>query len=117
MPYKSIVEFFDGDSAAADLANPHLLIRVRKGHAPVPKGMFVRVPSPRLRIVEDLQQMANNQASKFLLDGLTTALREAPLVPSLVPSLGPPASAATVPAVLPSTAPESELKVDEKTSN
>ncbi len=68
MPYSLLVDFFDGDRKAAELANPHILARVRKGRARVPSGHFIRVPMPRKELAENLQRgkVSQVQAAKEL---------------------------------------------------
>jgi membrane-bound lytic murein transglycosylase D len=53
VPYKTIVQFFDGDLTAAELANPHLTSRVRKGSSQVPARSYLRVPPTRAQLAED----------------------------------------------------------------
>lgn len=56
MPFSLLVEFFDGDRRAAELANPHILYRVRRGRAQIPRGHFIRVPAGRKALAESLQR-------------------------------------------------------------
>lgn len=56
MQFSLLVEFFDGDRQATELANPHILARARKGRAHIPPGHFVRVPKPHQALAESLQR-------------------------------------------------------------
>lgn len=56
MPFSLLVEFFDGDRNATELANPHLLSRVRRGRTQIPAGHFIRVPKGRKELAEGLQR-------------------------------------------------------------
>jgi membrane-bound lytic murein transglycosylase D len=51
--WKTLVDFYDGESPLAELQNPHLTIRVRSKGKAIPKGTFVRVPTSRLELAKD----------------------------------------------------------------
>ena len=70
VPYKTLLEFFDGDKLSLDLTNPHLSARIRKGRAPVPVRSYVRVPTTRAEIMEEWLK------TKMTPSKLTQALSE-----------------------------------------
>lgn len=72
MRYRTVVDFFDGDDAVAEMANPHFLPRVRKGRSLVPAGSYIRVPPSRQWIAEKLQ------SGKLTPAQLSLALKETP---------------------------------------
>lgn len=51
--WRSIVDFYDGESDLAALQNPHFNNKVRTGRRPAPRGTFVRVPIARREIAEN----------------------------------------------------------------
>lgn len=73
VPFKSVIEFFDGNTNLASLLNPHVTSRVRAGQAMIPKGTFMRVPSSRGKIADDFMR------GKIPPSQLVAALRSAPL--------------------------------------
>lgn len=83
LPFRLLTDFFDGDSAAAALANPHLLMRIHKGRAPVPARSFVRVPPVRVKVLEEWL------STKMPSERLAQALKEAPLAPETALALQP----------------------------
>lgn len=107
LTFRMLVDFFDGDSAAVMLANPHLLMRIQRGRTPVPARSFVRVPGPRVKVLEEWQ------GSKMSNERLTQALKEAPLSPvqsiqvttQLTPPLASPTPIPEVPPVFKAPAP------------
>ncbi len=50
--WQTLVDFYDGESALAELQNPHLTQRVRRHNRSIPKGTFVRIPSSRLELAQ-----------------------------------------------------------------
>jgi membrane-bound lytic murein transglycosylase D len=52
-PYQTLVDFYDGDAASANLMNLHFTARVKTGKDLIPVGTFVRVPPSRLQIAKD----------------------------------------------------------------
>lgn len=71
--YRTLVDFFDGETAAADLANPHLLSRVRKSRSLIPAGAMIRVPTSRRKLAEDFL------SGRVTAARLALALKEAPV--------------------------------------
>ncbi len=53
IPYKTLLQFFNNDKAGAELANPHLTQRIRKGRSPVPVRSYIRVPPARAEIARE----------------------------------------------------------------
>ncbi len=51
--WKTLIDFYDGETPLAELQNPHLTDRVSKEHQPIPRGTFVRVPSSRLDLAKE----------------------------------------------------------------
>jgi membrane-bound lytic murein transglycosylase D len=93
IPYATLLKFFDDDKAAAELANPHLGIRVRRGKVSIPLGHFVRVPSGRESIMQDYQKGRLTDAK---LANSLKALKAKPIelprpapVPATLPALIP----------------------------
>lgn len=53
LEWRDLVRFYDGESALAELQNPHLMKRVRSGKTKIPKRTFVRVPLSRRELAEE----------------------------------------------------------------
>ena len=83
MPYKTLLEIFDRDESALELANPHFTSVVRTGRASIPAGTFIRVPSGRQKVAEDLL------SGRLKPTRLASILRETPLQrppPTVIPA-------------------------------
>jgi hypothetical protein len=93
--FKLLTQFFDGDEAATDLANPHILIRSRKGHDLIPLSTYIRVPSSRVQLAEDFE------AGRLSASALSLQLKEKPLLKTTL--LVPPVITAPPPLSLPSS--------------
>jgi membrane-bound lytic murein transglycosylase D len=114
--WKLLVDFYDGESALAELQNPHLTSRVRAKGKLIPKGTFVRVPTSRLELARDFvggrisEEALHNKLAITPIPRMTTsegregslrskigAVSEAAkaLLPFLTPS--PPSNAAPAP--------------------
>jgi len=93
--FKILTQFFDGDESAADLANPHILARSRKGHDLIPASTYIRVPSSRAQLAEDFE------AGRLNASALSLQLKEKPLLKAALPA--PPLIAAPPPVSLPSS--------------
>lgn len=50
LSWRTLVDFYDGESALAELQNPHLTEHVRTYNRSIPKGTFVRIPSSRVEL-------------------------------------------------------------------
>ena len=84
IPYKSLVQFYDGDSTSAELANPHFTPRVRRGRGAVPARTYIRVPAARVKLAEDwLAGKLSNPANfaKALLESPLQSVQEGFLPP------------------------------------
>ena len=73
VPYKTLLEFFDGDKMSLDLANPHLSTHIRKGRAPVPVRSYVRVPTPKAEVMEEW--LTGKMTPSKLTQALTDAMK------------------------------------------
>lgn len=106
LPWRLLVEFFDGEGPLAELQNPHITGRTKKKNQEIPKGTFVRVPSSRAdeinkyfsgEIKEDelrrrlavvpIPRMKAGESTTSKLGALTEAVKE--WIPFLDPSPTP----------------------------
>ncbi len=53
MTWKTLLDFYDGDSALAMLMNPHFSQAVRKARMQIPRGALVRVPQGRETVAKE----------------------------------------------------------------
>jgi membrane-bound lytic murein transglycosylase D len=51
LPWRLLVEFYDGEGPLAELQNPHITDRTKKKNRGIPKGTFVRVPATRAEVI------------------------------------------------------------------
>lgn len=51
LPYKALLDWYDGDAGLVRLYNFHLKAPVVKGRVPIPKGTFIRAPASRKDLV------------------------------------------------------------------
>lgn len=74
LEWRDVVRFYDGESALAELQNPHLMKRVRTGKAKIPKRTFVRVPLSRRELAEEWAK------GRISAESLTARLQAIPIV-------------------------------------
>jgi membrane-bound lytic murein transglycosylase D len=51
LPWRLLVEFYDGEAPLAELQNSHITDRTKKKSREIPKGTFVRVPATRADVI------------------------------------------------------------------
>lgn len=68
LSWQTLVDFYDGESALAELQNPHLTKRVREMNRSIPKGTFIRIPSARAEIAKEFMigKMSDDEVKKRL---------------------------------------------------
>lgn len=74
MSYQTLLEFFDGDWAATELANPHLLAASARSHLTIPARTYIRIPPSRVKIAENYTNGTLSAAQLHL--ALLTASKE-----------------------------------------
>lgn len=74
LDWRDVVRFYDGESALAELQNPHLMKRIRSGKVKIPKRTFVRVPLSRRELAEEWVK------GRVAANGLTARLQAVPIV-------------------------------------
>lgn len=106
LPWRLLVEFFDGEGPLAELQNPHITDRTKKKNREIPKGTFVRVPATRAEAIKQyfagtlteeelrrklavvpIPRMKAGESTPSKLGALTEAARA--LIPFLNPSPTP----------------------------
>lgn len=88
MKFSLLLSFYDGDRKLAELANPHLLARVRQGKSPIPVGNFIRVPKARVELAESFQRGKINMAkleAELKKEGISAQATARPEGAQLVP--------------------------------
>lgn len=53
IPWKLLVEIYDGEAPLAELQNPHLTQKLKSEGREIPRGTFVRVPASRAELVRE----------------------------------------------------------------
>ncbi|MBL7687611.1 MAG: lytic transglycosylase domain-containing protein [Bdellovibrionaceae bacterium] len=74
LEWRDVVRFYDGESALAELQNPHFMKRVRTGKTKIPKRTFVRVPLSRRELAEEWAK------GRVPTESLTARLQAIPIV-------------------------------------
>lgn len=106
LPWRLVVDFYDGEAPLAELQNPHVTAKTRKKNRDIPKGTFIRVPATRAEVIrqyfagvikeEELRRklaivpiprMKAQESTPSKLDALTDAARA--FLPFLNPSPTP----------------------------
>lgn len=106
LPWRLLVEFYDGEGPLAELQNPHITDRTKKKNREIPKGTFVRVPATRAEAIKQyfagtlteeelrrklavvpIPRMKTGESTSSKLGALTEAARA--LIPFLNPSPTP----------------------------
>ncbi|MCB0393007.1 MAG: LysM peptidoglycan-binding domain-containing protein, partial [Bdellovibrionales bacterium] len=76
--YRSLLDVFDGNSRLLDLMNPHFTFRIRKGHASIPTGTWIRVlPESVERLASALStapQITRSSESEYVVESGDTII-------------------------------------------
>lgn len=51
LPWRLVVDFYDGEAPLAELQNPHITDKTKKKNREIPKGTFIRVPATRAEVI------------------------------------------------------------------
>jgi membrane-bound lytic murein transglycosylase D len=77
MPWKTLLDFYDGDSALAALLNPHFTALIRKSKSQIPRGATVRVPVTRESLAKEFD------AGKIPSKKLAERIKSVPMPPDI----------------------------------